>query len=184
MTELLVCTKTQAQPQLNSCNSAKYGIAYYFNRDGKKLRENRLFTADEKGSSQNFDDRPAKVCNKHFPQVSKRESTNLFLWFCPLHGHCYDFHMIPGSEGRKEASASLYCCLQKPPKVVFYDFACSLSGRYKIGSLVISPRHVFSTISSMDIPTNAHLRLDARDWKDFLVLINQFVNSLMLFYSA
>lgn len=51
----------QSQPQLNSYNPAKYGIAYYFNRDGKKLRENRLFTVDEKGSSQNFDDRPAKV---------------------------------------------------------------------------------------------------------------------------
>ena len=93
----------------------------------KKLRENRLFTADEKGGSQNFDDRPAKVCNTYFPQVCKRGSTNLFLWFCPLHGHCYGFHMIPGSEGRKDASASLYCYLEKPPKVVFYDFACSLS---------------------------------------------------------
>ena len=116
-----------AQPQLNSYNPGKYGIAYYFNRDGKKLRENRLFTADEKGGSQNFDDRPAKVCNTYFPQVCKRGSTNLFLWFCPLHGHCYGFHMIPGSEGRKDASASLYCYLEKPPKVVFYDFACSLS---------------------------------------------------------
>ena len=51
----------QSQPQLNSYNPAKYGIAYYFNRDGKKLRENRLFTVDKKGSNQNFDDRPAKV---------------------------------------------------------------------------------------------------------------------------
>ena len=50
-----------AQPQLNSYNPGKYGIAYYFNRDGKKLRENRLFTADEKGGSQNFDDRPKFV---------------------------------------------------------------------------------------------------------------------------
>ena len=32
--------------------------------------------------------------------------------------------MIPG---QKNASASLYCYLEKPPKVVFYDFACSLS---------------------------------------------------------
>ena len=88
-----------AQPQLNSYNPGKYGIAYYFNRDGKKLRENSLFTVDEKRGSQNFDDRPAKVCNKYFSQVSKRGSTYLFLWFCPLHGHYYGFHMIPGSEG-------------------------------------------------------------------------------------
>ena len=116
-----------AQPQLNSYNPAKYGIAYYFNRDGKKLREKRLFTVDEKGSSQNFDGRPAKVCNKYFPQVSKRGSTYLFLRSCLLNGHCYGFHMIRRSEGWKDASATLYCYLKKPPKVVFYDFACSLS---------------------------------------------------------
>ena len=69
------------QPQLNSYNRAKYGIAYYFNRDGKEIRENGLFTVDGKGSSQNFDDRPAKVYNKYFPQVNKRGSTYLFLWF-------------------------------------------------------------------------------------------------------
>ena len=43
-----------AKPRLNSYNPAKYGIAYYINRDGKKLRENRLFTVDEKGNSQDF----------------------------------------------------------------------------------------------------------------------------------
>ena len=117
-----------AQPQLNSYNRGKYGIAYYFNLDGKKIRANGLFTVDGKGSSQSFDNRPTKVYNKYFPQVNKRGSTYLFLWFVRcVHGHCYGFHMIPGSEGRKDASASLYCYLQKPPKVVFYDFACSLS---------------------------------------------------------
>ena len=70
-----------AQPQLNSYNPGKYGIAYYFNWGDKKLRENCLFTVDEKGGSQNFDDRPANVCNKYFPQVSKRGSTYL-LCFC------------------------------------------------------------------------------------------------------
>ena len=92
--------------------------------------------------------------------------------------------MIPGSEGQKNASASLYCYLEKPPKVVFYDFACSLQSTHKIGNLVIFPKHVFSTTSSIVIPANVHLRLDFKDWKDFLVLIHQFVDSLMLFYSV
>ena len=82
------------------CTFVKYGIAYYFNWDGKKIRENGLFTVDEKGSSQNFGDRPAKVYNKYFPQVSKRGREYLFVFVvCLLHGHCYGFHMIPGSEG-------------------------------------------------------------------------------------
>ena len=54
----------------------------------------------------------------------------------------------------------------------------------KIGNLVIFPKHAFSTRSSMDISINVQLRLDVRDWKDFLVLVNQFVNCLVPFYSV
>ena len=50
-----------------------------------------------------------------------------FLWFCPQHGHCLGYHIITGSEGRKDAHASLYTHLHKPPSNIFYDFACSLS---------------------------------------------------------
>ena len=53
--------------------------------------------------------------------------TYLFLWFYPMHGNCLGFHMIPGSEGRKDPAVALNTHLATPPKVVFYDFACSLS---------------------------------------------------------
>jgi len=32
----------------------------------------------------------------------------VFLWFCPAHGHCYGFHVIVGSDGRKDPANSLY----------------------------------------------------------------------------
>jgi len=51
----------------------------------------------------------------------------VFLWFCPAHGHCYGFHVIVGSEGRKDPANSLYAYLEKAPEIVYYDFACSLS---------------------------------------------------------
>ena len=51
----------------------------------------------------------------------------MFLWFCPFHGQCYGFHLIPGSEGRKDVAASLYTHLNEAPKELFCDFACSLS---------------------------------------------------------
>ena len=44
-----------------------------------------------------------------------------------MHGHCYGYHIIPGSEGRKNPAASLYAYSEVPPDVVLYDFACSLS---------------------------------------------------------
>ena len=37
------------------------------------------------------------------------------------------FHVILGSEGRKDASAALYTRAEHSPSVVFYDHACSLS---------------------------------------------------------
>ena len=45
---------------------------------------------------------------------------------CPLHGHCYGFHIISGSEGRKDPYASLYSYLECPPKTIYYDYSCNL----------------------------------------------------------
>ena len=61
-----------------------------------------------------------------FPIVSKKGITYLFRWFCPTHGHCYGYHIIPGSEGHNDAANTLYNYLHKAPENVFYDFACSL----------------------------------------------------------
>ena len=51
----------------------------------------------------------------------------LFVWFCPNHGPCLGFHAIPGSAGRKDPAAALYTHKELPPRIVFYDHACSLS---------------------------------------------------------
>lgn len=117
----------EADPIENTYNPAKFGRAYYFHPHGCQLRKMRPFTADKNAANRNFDDRPASICNKSFPQVSKKGVSYLFLWFCPIHGHCYGFHIIPGSEGRKDPAASLYTHLKEAPGDILYDFACSLS---------------------------------------------------------
>ncbi|XP_057307007.1 uncharacterized protein LOC130645141 [Hydractinia symbiolongicarpus] len=109
-------------------NPAKYGRAYYFNTHGCQVRKMRQFTIDTKERIHaNFDDPPDNGCEKRFPTVSKKGTTYVFLWFCPLHGHCYGFHTIPGSEGRKDPAASLLTHINSAPDDIFYDFACSLS---------------------------------------------------------
>lgn len=51
----------------------------------------------------------------------------MFLWFCPKHyGHCYGFHIITGSEGRKDPFCSAYTYLEQAPEELFYDFSCQL----------------------------------------------------------
>ena len=107
-------------------NPARDGRAYYFNDDGSQLRRVRSHSIDTSKEKTNFDDKPSVACNKSYPIVSKKGMTYLFLWFCPAHGHCYGFHVITGSEGRKDAATSLYAYLKKAPQVIFYDFACSL----------------------------------------------------------
>ena len=47
------------------------------------------------------------------------------LLSCPLYGHCYGFHIIPAAKGCKDPWHSLVSYLEKPPEVIFYDFACS-----------------------------------------------------------
>ena len=51
----------------------------------------------------------------------------LFLWFCPVHGHGYGFHLVGGGKGRKDPFSSLYKYCAHMPENIFYDFVCQLS---------------------------------------------------------
>ena len=109
-------------------NPAKYGRAYYFTNHGNQLRHIRQFSIDVEKSKGNHDDYPQDYehCRKEYAQISVKGTSHLFLWFCAQHGHCYGFHIIPGSEGRKDPFASLYTHMEAPPDCVYYDFACNL----------------------------------------------------------
>ena len=113
----------EASPLLESYNPPRDGRAYYFSKDGFQLRNMRSFPIDKERSSNEV---PAVRCNKMYPQVSKKGTCYLFLWFCPFHGHCFGYHIIPNAEGRKDPAASLYMFKDKAPEVILYDFACSL----------------------------------------------------------
>ena len=52
---------------------------------------------------------------------------NSWQWFCPTHGHCYGFHLISGSEGRKHPFSSLNKYKPTAPEELFYDFAWQLN---------------------------------------------------------
>ena len=66
--------------------------------------------AGDKEKNVLFDDRPEvdDPYSKLFPKVSCAGFGYMFLWFCPIHGHCYGFHLISGGEGRNDPFASLY----------------------------------------------------------------------------
>jgi hypothetical protein len=107
-----------SEPIEGSYQPAK-GIAYYFTEGGNQVRKTPEYSincATDKSS-----------CSKYYPSPSKSGFSYMFLWFCPVHGHCYGFHLVPSSEGRKDPFYSLYKYLPEPPEEVFYDFACSLS---------------------------------------------------------
>lgn len=107
------------------------GVAYYFTESGNQVRKLPRYDIDSvsKGSRV-YDQEPSQEekCTKRFPTTGQMGGySTLFLWFCPQHGHCYGFHLIPKSEGRKDAFASIFKYLPTPPSNIFYDFACSLS---------------------------------------------------------
>ena len=76
----------------------------------------------------NYDNCPQVdlMCTKNFPNVSFGGYGYMFLIFCPIHGHCYGFHLISGGEGRKDAFSVMYRYMETPPEEIFYDFACGL----------------------------------------------------------
>jgi hypothetical protein len=104
------------------------GAAYYFTPSGNKVRRMPKYALNDTRREQ-FDDPPSggENCSKVYPQVSTGGFSYLFLWFCPIHGHCYGCHLISGGDGRKDPFASMMLYLESPPEVVFYDNACQLS---------------------------------------------------------
>lgn len=104
------------------------GTAYYFTNHGNKVRQTPSYSLDNRGNRANYDDDPCdeERCRKDYTKVSVGGWCHLFLWFCPVHGHCFGFHIINGAEGRKDPFHSAYSYMEEPPEEVFYDFACSL----------------------------------------------------------
>ena len=104
------------------------GTAYYFTEHGEKIRQLPIYEVGGKTRSKTHDDAPHvdPPCRKFFPEVSFGGFGYIFLWFCPIHGHSYGFHMIAGGEGRKDPFASLYKYCETMPEHVFFDFACQL----------------------------------------------------------
>ena len=66
-------------------------------------------------------------CRKIYPTVSHGGYSYIFLWFCPIHGHLYGFHLINGAEGPKDVFSLLLKYKEDMPQELFYDNACHLS---------------------------------------------------------
>ena len=103
------------------------GTAYYFTEHGHQIR--KLPSYDISGKADNCDDLPQvdQLCRKDYPLVSRHGFGYMLLWFCPVHGHCYGFHLIKKGEGRKDPFSSLLKFCPSAPREVFYDFACQLN---------------------------------------------------------
>ena len=69
----------------------------------------------------------ADRCNHGFKSGSggSHRTGGLFTFFCQ-HGICYAFFILPFAEGRDEAYSFLVSYFKIAPRVIIYDFACSL----------------------------------------------------------
>ena len=110
-----------ANPIPESYNPAS-GIAYYFTPHGNQLRNIPKFSLNRSATKPDDED-----CRKKAVPSTKQDWSHLFLWFCPIHGHCYGYHIIKGAEGPKDAFASSAKYMEKPPEEIYYDNACHLN---------------------------------------------------------
>ena len=105
------------------------GTAYYFTESGVQVRRMPNYAVDGTSSRKNYDDNPQvdKPCRKLYPLTAYGGFCYMFLFFCPVHGHLYGFHLIGGGEGHKDPLCALYKYMPKMPEELFYDNACQLS---------------------------------------------------------
>ena len=105
------------------------GTAHYFSCTGEQLHLMPDLQGNKTSTRKNYDDNPFidGQCNKIYPSVSCGGYGYMFIWFYPIHGHTYCFHLIDGAEGRKDSFSSLFKYKEEMPDNIFYDFACSLS---------------------------------------------------------
>ena len=105
----------------------KVVLPIIFTEHGGQIRKQPHYNIQSTWS--NYDDHPIAdgVCQKKYPLVSYGGYSYMLLWFCPVHGHSYGFHIISGSEGRKDPFSSLYKYKPNAPQELYYDFACQLS---------------------------------------------------------
>ena len=77
------------------------GTAYYFSPTGEQVRKMPDLQVNST-SAKNYDGNPLidGQCNKVYPSVPYGGYGSMFIWFCPIHGHTYGFHLINGGEGR------------------------------------------------------------------------------------
>ena len=96
------------------------GVAYYFTSSGNQVRKLPNYNV--------VNEKPAKdkeMCSKKYPKVKRGGFAYMQFFFCPRHGHCYGFHVMPKSEGRRDVFYALLKYLPTPPELLFYDFACN-----------------------------------------------------------
>ena len=95
------------------------GSAYYFTESGAQVR--KLPVHGVNGTStrkKNYDDNPQvdKPCTKRYPLASLGGFCHMFLFFCPVHGHTYGFHLIGGGKAIKTHSVPCLSICPMPQK--------------------------------------------------------------------
>lgn len=116
----------KAEPIAGTYDPSK-GTAYYFTDHGQQLRRQPDYGFKSEGKTTDTKNELDDDCTKIYPGISFGGFGSCQFIFCPKHYHCYGFHLIYGSEGRKDPFSALYKYKPSPPEEFFYDFACNLS---------------------------------------------------------
>lgn len=93
------------------------GVCYYFSEGGKKVRQLPKYAISDY----------KETCRKNFSKIGKHGWGYLFIWSCAEHGHVYGFHLIAGSEGRKDPFSSAIQYMENAPDHIYYDYGCAFS---------------------------------------------------------
>ena len=110
------------------------GSAYYFTESGAQVRKLPVHAVDATSTrKKNYDDNPQvdKPCTKLYPLASwGGDFCHMFLFFCPVHGHTYGFHLIGGERAVKTHSVPCLSICPMPQKSCFMTMHASFQNMY------------------------------------------------------
>ena len=126
------------------------------------------------------DDVTESGCSKNYPKVSSDGFAYSFLWFCQIHGHCYNFHLTDGAEAAKILSHHLLDIWKFNLRRFFMISLAAWVSIHSTGSQICSSSHDSGTTSFMDTVINVLIFSNSHEFYLCRKLILKFVTNSTL----
>ena len=157
------CERSQVStPPQRHPDPAAVGYLYNMTREGGPVRNQWHTPNTVKQHLPGFETSSSGCTKRRYVYIGHRQRCGLWVWVCMRCETVVGVHIMPHGEGTRDAIIPLYKFVTKPPKAVFFDWACKAheSALY-IGFRNTSPTVVSFMIAFMGSHTSVQVAMTA-----------------------